>query len=96
MYGHALKELHVAVDNVRNMSSAALQGVRVAIILTAFQHRKATFLSSKEWCTVPWQFRSKPAWQKVIDITAQIPEVLEKFDQLQGMISNKKICRFAG
>jgi hypothetical protein len=62
---------------------AAFQGVRVAIIISAIQRRHATFLSSKEWCTIPWHPESKPAWQRVIDVTAQVPGLLERLDQIR-------------
>ena len=61
---------------------AAFQGVRPAIVFSAIYRRQATFISSEEWCSIPWQLHAKPPWQKAMDIMAQVPELLENFDKL--------------
>lgn len=66
---------------------AAFQGVRAAIIFSAVQRREGTFISSKEWCTIPWELHDKPPWHRVMDIMAQVPELLENFDKLQAITS---------
>jgi hypothetical protein len=66
---------------------AAFQGIRPAIVFCAIYCRQATFLSSEEWCSVPWQLYAKPPWQKAMDIMAQVPELLENFDQLSRITS---------
>ena len=38
---------------------------------------------------IPWQIKSKPAWQRVVDILAQVPELLEKVDRLQSLAFHK-------
>jgi hypothetical protein len=66
---------------------AAFQGIRPAIIFSAIHCRQATFISSEEWCSIPWQLHAKPPWQKAMDIMAQVPELLEKFDKLNQITS---------
>jgi hypothetical protein len=66
---------------------AAFQGIRPAIIFSAIQRREATFISSEEWCSIPWQSHAKAPWQRVIDIMGQVPELLENLDELQRIPS---------
>jgi hypothetical protein len=66
---------------------AAFQGVRPAIVFSAIHRRQATFISSEEWCSIPWQLHAKPPWQKAMDIMAQVPELLENFDKLSRITS---------
>jgi hypothetical protein len=66
---------------------AAFQGVRPAIVFSAIYRRQATFLSSEEWCSVPWQLHAKSPWQKAMDVMAQVPELLENFDKLSRITS---------
>jgi hypothetical protein len=66
---------------------AAFQGIRTAIVFSAIHRRQATFISSEEWCSIPWQLHAKPPWQKAMDIMAQVPELLENFDKLSWTTS---------
>jgi hypothetical protein len=66
---------------------AAFQGIRPAIIFSAIYRRQATFISSEEWCSIPWQLHAKPPWQKAMDIMAQVPELLENFDKSSRITS---------
>jgi hypothetical protein len=66
---------------------AAFQGIRPAIVFSAIYRRQATFISSEEWCSIPWQLHAKPPRQKAVDIMAQVPELLENFDKLSQITS---------
>lgn len=46
--------------------------------------REATFLDSYEWSTVPWGTNpvSKSPYDKIVDIFAHLPRILEMLDQL--------------
>lgn len=47
--------------------------------------RKATFLESDEWITVPWSTSAAPKslYDKIVDLSAQVPRVLEMLDELR-------------
>lgn len=62
------------------ISLAAFHGIRIAIIFTALRARQSTFLSSSDWCTIPWKTQPKPAWQRVNDVVALLPGLLERID----------------
>lgn len=62
----------------------AFQGVRMAVVLTSLLQRKSSFLASKNWCMIPWQIRPKHAWQRVVDVLAHVPELMEVVDKLPG------------
>jgi hypothetical protein len=46
--------------------------------------RKATFLESYEWTTVPWSISSTPKsiYDNIVDLCAQVPRILEMLDQM--------------
>ncbi|OAG04845.1 uncharacterized protein CC84DRAFT_1165223 [Paraphaeosphaeria sporulosa] len=63
------------------ISHALFVGARMDVIFGALISRKATFLDSHEWTTVPWS-TPKSIYDKVVDLCAQVPRVLEMLDQL--------------
>lgn len=40
-------------------------------------------MASEEWCTVPWEIRSKVQWHRVFDIMAQLPGLLQIYDIIE-------------
>ncbi len=64
-------------------ASSAFPGVRGAVIFSAVQRREATFLASEEWCSDPFEMQRKAPWHKAFDIMAQLPGLLERYDQIE-------------
>ncbi|KAI9653873.1 MAG: hypothetical protein M1821_006904 [Bathelium mastoideum] len=59
-----------------------LEGLRYTSMIQALQYRKASFLGSQDWSTVPWQFSSKDSRQKLYDIGFQLAATIEGVDRL--------------
>ncbi|KAF4121265.1 Fungal Zn(2)-Cys(6) binuclear cluster domain [Geosmithia morbida] len=52
---------------------------------SALMNRRATFLSDSAWKTTPWSKHPKSLLDRLLDITAQIPWLLEKLDQISTL-----------
>ncbi|TDZ68257.1 Proteasome subunit alpha type-4 [Colletotrichum trifolii] len=50
-------------------------------ITLALLHRKATFLSAFDWCTVPWQLHPKSTFDRLLDIIVLLPGILARVDR---------------
>lgn len=58
---------------------------RPAAIVTALFNRKPTFCGDPEWVTAPWTHHPKIPFDRLLDILAQMPLLLQRFDQLLGL-----------
>ncbi|OQV00628.1 Fungal specific transcription factor domain-containing protein isoform 2 [Cladophialophora immunda] len=56
---------------------------RIPTIYAAILQRKATYLASEEWRTVPWEFQHRTYFDRMVDLGTLIPGILEKFDILR-------------
>lgn len=50
-------------------------------ITLALLHRKATFLSSLEWCTIPWELHPKTLFDRLLDVIAVLPGIFARVDR---------------
>lgn len=55
-------------------------------IFAATVFRKATFLNSHEWLSIPWSKDASPKsfYDKIVDLSAQVPQIFEMFDKTQN------------
>ncbi|KAH7182191.1 hypothetical protein DER46DRAFT_587928 [Fusarium sp. MPI-SDFR-AT-0072] len=58
-------------------------GFRPLLILKAFSSRKASFLSSEDWRTKPFEFQQEPRMQLLFSEASIIPTILELIDTLE-------------
>ncbi|OAG42754.1 hypothetical protein AYO21_03037 [Fonsecaea monophora] len=56
---------------------------RIPTIYAAILQRKATYLATEEWRTIPWEFQHRTYFDRMVDLGTFIPGILEKFDILQ-------------
>ncbi|KAF6837254.1 C6 zinc finger domain protein [Colletotrichum plurivorum] len=54
---------------------------RCNTITLALFHRKSTFLSSFDWCTVPWESHPKTPFDRLFDIIVHLPGIFAKVDR---------------
>ncbi|KAK1964507.1 hypothetical protein LY78DRAFT_582370 [Colletotrichum sublineola] len=54
---------------------------RCSTITLALLHRKATFLASTEWCTIPWERHPKTLLDRLFDIIALLPSIFSQVDR---------------
>ncbi|KAK2045568.1 hypothetical protein LZ31DRAFT_240256 [Colletotrichum somersetense] len=54
---------------------------RCSAITLALLHRKATFLESIEWCTIPWERHPKTVFDRLFDIIAPLPSIFARVDR---------------
>ena len=68
-------------------------GTRTPIILAAIVRRQATFLSSPDWLTKPWEEKGMPkTWaDRLFDAMAHIPSILELYDLVDGNIDSPEL-----
>lgn len=60
-------------------------GARLPILFSAILRRKKTFLAQQEWLSIPWQsMPCKTPHDVLVDIAADLPGLLEKFDLLRS------------
>ncbi|KAI8309587.1 Aspercryptin biosynthesis cluster-specific transcription regulator atnN [Colletotrichum sp. SAR11_59] len=50
-------------------------------IILALLHRKATFLSSFEWCTIPWEMHPKSIFDRLFDVIVHLPGIFARVDR---------------
>ncbi|ROW12720.1 hypothetical protein VMCG_00297 [Cytospora schulzeri] len=55
---------------------------RPSIITTALLNRKGTFCADPEWTTVPFELHHKTTFDRLLDLVAQAPALLQRLDQL--------------
>ncbi|EXJ74681.1 uncharacterized protein A1O5_01375 [Cladophialophora psammophila CBS 110553] len=56
---------------------------RIPTIYAAILQRKATYLATEEWRTVPWEFQHRTYFDRMVDLGTLIPGILERFDILR-------------
>ncbi|KAK7203652.1 hypothetical protein BZA70DRAFT_312300 [Myxozyma melibiosi] len=61
---------------------AIFQSMRGMMTLRAITSRQKTFLSEPLWRTVPWQYSQKTIHHRLLDLTCEIPNYEEAFDEL--------------
>ncbi|WDK16272.1 hypothetical protein CGRA01v4_07555 [Colletotrichum graminicola] len=54
---------------------------RCSAITLALLHRKATFLASMEWCTIPWERHPKTLFDRLFDIISPLPSIFALVDR---------------
>lgn len=55
---------------------------RPSAITTALLNRKGTFCADPEWTTVPFELHHKCLFDRLLDLVAQLPALLQRLDQL--------------
>ena len=92
-----LVELRGVGRHTTTESNFLFCGTRVPIILAAIVRRQATFLSSPDWLTKPWEEKGVPkTWgDRLFDAMAAIPSILELYD-LVDCQSDSPACRQQG
>ncbi|RAL11985.1 Zn(II)2Cys6 transcription factor domain-containing protein [Aspergillus homomorphus CBS 101889] len=67
--------------------------LRLYWVTAALVHRKPTFLSSKEWLTVPWSCDGPPKdiLQRLLDVAVHIPGYLAQIDEFQVALRESAI-----
>lgn len=55
-------------------------GSRIPTIYAAIMQRRHTYLAAREWLTVPWTYQHRTYFDRLIDIAAAIPGLLERVD----------------
>ncbi|KAH8804349.1 hypothetical protein F5884DRAFT_405452 [Xylogone sp. PMI_703] len=63
-------------------STAAYNTIRGIVFSEGLRGRKETFLATDYWTIVPYQFTTKTPRDLLLDITLQIPTLLERSDRL--------------
>ncbi|ETI24530.1 hypothetical protein G647_03899 [Cladophialophora carrionii CBS 160.54] len=56
---------------------------RIPTIYAAIVQRKATYLASPEWLTIPWEFQHRTYFDRMVDLGTVVPGILQKFDILR-------------
>ncbi|OAP61507.1 hypothetical protein AYL99_03710 [Fonsecaea erecta] len=56
---------------------------RIPTIYAAILQRKATYLATEEWRTIPWEFQHRTYFDRMVDLGTLIPGIMEKFDILR-------------
>lgn len=85
-----LVELRGVGRHATRESNFLFCGTRVPIILAAIVRRQATFLSSPDWLTKPWEAQGIPkTWaDRLFDAMAAIPSILELYDLVDAQIDS--------
>jgi hypothetical protein len=85
-----LVELRGVGRHATKESNFLFCGTRVPIILAAIVRRQATFLSSPDWLTKPWEAQGMPkTWaDRLFDAMAAIPSILELYDLADAQIDS--------
>ena len=55
---------------------------RPSAITTALLNRKSTFCADPEWTTVPFELHHKSSFDRLLDLAARAPALLQQLDQL--------------
>ena len=55
---------------------------RIPTVYAALLQRKATYLATEEWLSIPWAFQHRTYFDRVVDLGTMIPGILEQFDIL--------------
>ena len=55
-------------------------GSRVPTIYAAIAQRRATYLASEEWKTVPWETEHRTYYDRLVDAVTRVPGLLEDVD----------------
>ncbi|KUI65575.1 hypothetical protein VM1G_00544 [Cytospora mali] len=58
---------------------------RPSAITTALLNRKGTFCADPEWTTVPFELHHKRSFDRLLDLVAQAPALLQRLDQLLAL-----------
>ena len=56
---------------------------RISTVYAAIVSRQATYLATPEWLTVPWESKHRTYFDRMVDLSTQIPGILQAFDTLQ-------------
>jgi hypothetical protein len=85
-----LVELRGVGRHATRDSNILFCGTRIPIILAAIVQRRATFLSTPDWLTKPWEAQGMPkTWgDRLFDAMATIPSILELYDLVDGQIDS--------
>lgn len=83
-----LVELRGVGRHTTRESNFLFCGTRIPIILAAIVRRQATFLSSPDWLTKPWEGMPKTWADRLFDAMAVIPSILELYDLMDGQVDS--------
>ena len=56
---------------------------RVPTIYAAMLQRKATYLATDEWLTIPWESQHRTYFDRMVDLGTAVPGILARFDILR-------------
>ncbi|KAJ9602246.1 hypothetical protein H2200_013366 [Cladophialophora chaetospira] len=56
---------------------------RIPTVYAAIVQRQATYLSTQEWLTIPWEFQHRTYFDRMVDLGTIVPSILQKFDILR-------------
>ena len=59
-------------------------GSRLPIIYASIVQRRATFLSSEEWLTIPWNKQLRTYHDRMVDILTQIPSLVQRMEEVES------------
>ncbi|RDW84254.1 hypothetical protein BP6252_01844 [Coleophoma cylindrospora] len=87
--GHALGEKAIILSRtpesfMTRYSHQLFVDGRLHLIIADIQRRKHSFLSEPVWKIIPWSVRRKSPKDKLFDILAEIPGILEELDALRA------------
>jgi hypothetical protein len=63
-------------------------GSRVPTIFAAIAQRKATYLASEQWRSVPWEREHRTYKDRLIDVATAVPGLLEEVDSTRLGVAN--------
>ena len=64
-------------------------------MIQCLQFRKASFLGTEEWKTIPWEFSTKDRYQKLLDNAFKLGTLLENMDSTSLKGLSEKVRDFA-
>lgn len=84
-YGAArLIELRGPERHKTDQAHQAFLASRISTIYAGILQRKATYLATEEWRTVPWESQHRTYFDRLIDISTELPGLLERLDCLRA------------
>jgi hypothetical protein len=67
---------------------------RIPTVYAAIQQRRATYLATPEWLTVPWEFQHRTYFDRMVDLSTHVPGILERFDILRDSSADTSLQLF--
>jgi hypothetical protein len=61
---------------------------RINTVYAAILQRQSTYLATEEWMTIPWETTPRTYFDRLVDMSVQIPGLLERFDLVRDRKSD--------